>query len=147
MVGFIVGMSVGRGNGVGADVGAGRDVGIAEGSIGTAVGMIVGVVVGCSGDSGLIGDTAVGASRTQAPAPTTSNKPKTMSVFFISHTPGWVYLFCLPANNNCTLKLPRHRLQQIQRLDDAIPPEAHFVPEHKRKDVSRCLASLFVRQS
>jgi hypothetical protein len=29
-------------------------------------------------------------------------------------------------------KLSRHRLQQIQRLDDAIPPEAYLVPKHKR---------------
>jgi len=29
-------------------------------------------------------------------------------------------------------ELPRHRLQQIQRLDDAISPEADLVPEHKR---------------
>ena len=29
------------------------------------------------------------------------------------------------------LKLPRHRLQQIQRFDDAIPSEAQLVPEHQ----------------
>ncbi len=43
--------------------------------------------------------------------------------------PEFVYSFHIIVGKP-TLKLPRHRLQQIQRLDHAIPPEAHLV-EHK----------------